>query len=131
MISLLLLVIFGLGMASFATQNTGVAHIVIANFLVPGVPLYVIVIGSMLLGIFISWLMSIIDTISSTLSIRDKDAKLKEAFKTIDALKKENDNLSNENTRLQEKDPHDIIEENSEEHEKRPSFFGQLKHSFS
>ncbi len=133
MIALILLVVFGLGAALFATQNTGVVHITLANYLFSGIPLYVIVIGSMLVGIFISWLISMIDSISSTITIHGKDNALKEAHQTIEKYKKENQALLMENEHLKgEREADMVIEENrNEAASPQPSFFHRIKHSFS
>ncbi len=132
MLALIILIVFGLGTAYFATQNTGVVHITIGNYLIQRIPIYVIVVGSILLGIFISWLISIVDSISSRITIYGKDSAIKEAYKTIETLKEENHNLEVENARLRG------IPDNSEDTEViekkdvkvRPSFFQTLKHSF-
>src|ERR1700689_574734 len=105
MSTLIILVVFSLGVAYFATQNTGIVHITLANFFTGGIPLYIVVIGSMLLGIFISWLISIVNYIFSTVKILGKEAKLKDAYRTIETLNKDNNDLLLENARLKgEKD---------------------------
>lgn len=136
MFSLIILIAFGLGVAYFATQNTGVVHINLANYFIEGVPLYVIVIGSMLLGIFVSWLISLVNSISSMLRIHGKEAELKEAYHTIDSLKKDNEALLQENRHLKkdQQSPYEQNENKENTHEEpvvRPSFFNRLRHSFT
>lgn len=136
MSTLIILVVFSLGVAYFATQNTGIVHITLANFFTGGIPLYVVVIGSMLLGIFISWLISIINYIFSTVKILGKEAKLKDAYRTIDTLNKENSDLHLENTRLKsEKGSSLPNEENNKrihgEDNSNPSFSQRIKQSFA
>lgn len=103
MLSLILLVIFGLGMAFFATQNTGMLHIWLGNYLLSGIPLYVVVIVSLLLGVVASWIISLADNFSSILTLHWKDSELKKAHKTIDELIRDNNELELENTRLKER----------------------------
>lgn len=136
MFSLLILIVFGLGVAYFATQNTGVVHINLANYFIEGVPLYVIVIGSMILGIFISWLISMVDSLSSILRIHGKEAELKEAYRTIESLKKDKEALFIENTYLKgdQKKPLKQSESNENTHKEqvmRPTFFTRIRHSFT
>lgn len=100
MFALIILVIFGLGMAFFATQNTIPTSISIANYRFTGIPLYMIAIGSLLLGVFISWIISITDAFSSTLAIHGKDSKIKDADRAIENLKEEIHELEIENARL-------------------------------
>lgn len=136
MSTLIILVAFSLGVAYFATQNTGIVHITLANFFTGGIPLYVVVIGSMLLGIFISWLISIVNYIFSTVKILGKEAKLKDAHRTIDTLNKENSDLLLENTRLKgEKGSSFANEDNNKriqvEDNSNPSLSQRIKQSFA
>ncbi len=132
MMSLMFLIIFGLATAFFATQNTGLVHITIANITLSSIPLYVIVIGSMLLGILISWLVKTIEFISSSLIIHEKDTQLKTALKTNESLSKEKAGLLVENQHLKEELQHErTIEENpKEEKTQRPSFLESVRHNF-
>lgn len=135
MFALILLVIFGLGMAYFATQNTGVVHILLGSFLFSGIPLYVIVIGALLLGIFISWLISMTDSISTSLTIHGKEHDLKKAQEKIEKLEGENHTLSVEIARLkgleelEEVEKHEVKE--SQNLSSHPSFFQHMRQSFS
>lgn len=135
MLSLFILFVFAFGVAYFATQNTSAASINLANFFVGSIPLYVIVIGSMLLGIFVSWLISVAGTISSSLTIHGKDAKLKEAYRTIESLKKDNNELLLENAHLKGEQNKPLTEkvnnETTQENTTNPSFLSRLKHSFN
>src|SRR6185436_12111375 len=103
MLSLLLLVIFGLGVAFFATQNTGLSHILLGGYLLKDIPVYVIVIASLLLGIFVSWLLSIADKFSTFFTIHGKESEIKRMQKEINDLRHENRVLETENNRLQGK----------------------------
>lgn len=113
MLALIVLVIFGLGMAYFATQNTLPISFTIGNYRFTNVPLYILAIGSLLLGIFISWIVSVMDDLSPSKGIDKTD-------KTIEELKEEKQELEVENARLKEK-----------EEAQRPSLIHRLKHSFS
>ena len=128
MLALILLVIFGLGVAFFATQNAGLTNIRIAGYIISGVPMYVAVIISLLLGVFISWLINLVDVISSTLTIHGKDSALQNANKTITTLEEEKHELEIENASLRGQ-KHEQIEESKKEYP-RPSFLNRLKHSF-
>lgn len=130
MLALIILMIFGLGTAYFATQNTGLVHIMFGNYLVQGIPLYIIVVGSILLGVFISWLVNIVDSFSSTRIIYGKDSALKKANKEIESLLVENQLLEKEITRLQKNE--NVVSEQSKEYGKaaNPSFVSRVRHSF-
>ncbi len=132
MFALILLILFSLGMAFFATQNTGPVDVHMANYLLPRVPIYMVVIGSMLLGIFISWLLSLLGTISSSLTIHGKDAALKKANDTIERLKEDKHNLELEIAHLngEQKEEHIVKEVDDETVEPTSSLTNRLKHNF-
>jgi hypothetical protein len=133
MFALIVLIIFGLGMAYFATQNTGVVHILIGSYLITGIPIYVIAIGAILLGVFISWLISMIDSFSSSMILHGKDSALKEARKNIDKLQEENRELTIEIANLKgQKGVREEVEEEKKEQESvlpRPSLFPHFRHN--
>ena len=137
MLSLIILVIFVFGMAYFATQNTGVVHILFGNYMLAGVPLYAIVIGSLLLGICISWLINITNAISSNITLHGKDTALQGAQQTITALREENHKLELEIAAMKQQititKKIDVQENNQAEEESldpHPSLFHRVRHSF-
>ncbi len=133
MAALIILILFGLGTAYFAIQNPGNVHIILGNYLIEGIPLYLLVAGSILFGVFVSWLINIIDSLSSTRIIHGKDSELSKAVKTIEKLSEENHALEMENAKL--KGEMGIAEEEIPDREERkinvsPSFFQRVRHSF-
>ncbi len=103
MFALIVLVIFGIGVAYFATQNTQSIAITILSYPIRSVPLYLIVLGSLLLGFVVSWIISLVDVISSALKIHGKESTIKEANKKIAELNKRIHQLELENERLKGK----------------------------
>lgn len=91
--SLILLIIFGLSVAYFATQNTGSVHLLLGNYLISSIPMYVVVVGSILFGVFVSWLISMVNTISTVFTLHGKDSALKNAEKEIEKLQEKNHEL--------------------------------------
>ncbi len=100
MLVLLILVIFGLAAAEFATQNTQTTSLIFANYTVRDVPMYAVALGGLLLGIFLSWIISLVDSVFSFFSIHGKDANLKESKKEVIELTKRVHKLEIENARL-------------------------------
>lgn len=127
MITLLLLILFGLGVGYFATQNVIGIPITLAGYTIEGTPLYIIVVGSLLLGVAISWIISLMRDISSSVALHGKDTALKSAHKTIEELKDSNYKLEVENAKLRGKPHEQIAMEDGREH---PSVLHQLKHAF-
>jgi len=56
MLSILLAVIFGLGVGYFATENTTPVALRFGEFVVENVPLYLVAVGSLLAGLVIAWI---------------------------------------------------------------------------
>lgn len=125
MITLILMGVIGLALAGFATQNTNAVTISFGNALIYEVPLYLLIIGSMMIGIAVSWLISITDTLATMFALRGKDATIHSANRTIESLKQEIHELELENARLE-----------GEKHEEQPvsahpPLLDRLKHSLS
>lgn len=136
MVTLFIVIVFGLGVAYFATQNTNAVSLNVANYFIEKVPLYVIVIVSILFGIFVSWLVSIANSIASVLRIHGKETELREAHHTIDSLKQDNNKLLIENAHLKgEREETVAYEEGGGSVQNRevthPSFVHRIKQSFT
>ena len=69
MLSILLAVVFGLGIGYFATENTVPVALRLGNLVLENVPLYLVAIGSLLAGLAIAWIFFFARTLSSTLPV--------------------------------------------------------------
>ncbi|MBI2264434.1 MAG: DUF1049 domain-containing protein [Armatimonadetes bacterium] len=99
MLILILGAVFGLLVAYFAVQNTAPVAIILAGY-ESTVPLYFVVIGSLLIGLLLSWITSLAESLSSFFTIHGKDSAIKEARKEIGELAIRIHELELENTRL-------------------------------
>ncbi|MCL6096299.1 MAG: lipopolysaccharide assembly protein LapA domain-containing protein [Patescibacteria group bacterium] len=100
MATLILIVLYGLFIAYFATQNTGPISLHFLNYTASGVPAYIAIVGALLVGLFLSWIISLANSISTGFTIRGKENKLKEAKKEAADLTKRLHELELENERL-------------------------------
>ena len=100
---IILAVIVGLGIGYFATQNTSLINLNFGPYLAPNIPLYLVVIGAVLLGLLLAWIFSLVNSLSSKITLHGKENKIKEDGKTIAELTREIHQLELENTRLKEK----------------------------
>ena len=82
MLVLLVGIIFGLAIGYFATQNTTLVTIQVAQYAFEEVPLYLVIVGSLFVGLFIAWILYFAKSISSTLAIHGRDHALKRARQT-------------------------------------------------
>jgi uncharacterized integral membrane protein len=101
MLSLLLLVICGIGIAFFSTQNTQTVDLTFLDYSTADVPVYMVVLVAFLSGIFICYIINTVNALSSSMKIHGKDTKLKESRKEIEELTRRIHKLELENERLQ------------------------------
>lgn len=95
-------VLFGLWFAYIATQNTAGLTLHFGGYSFRNIPVYGVLLGSFLVGLFVSWFLSAIGWVSSALTIRGKDSRINQAEKTITSLKRQIHDLEIENTVLKE-----------------------------
>lgn len=103
MSTLIVIVLFGLGFAFLATQNTGVSTFNLLGY-TWSLPMYLIVFGSLLIGFFISWIVSSINTLGTWFSLHGKDSKIRESKHTVGQLESKIRELELENAKLEGRD---------------------------
>lgn len=100
MATLIVTVLFGLIIAYFAIQNTGVITLNFLNYSVPGIPAYIVVVGALLVGLFLSWIISLVNSITTGFTIRGKESKIKDYRKENAELTKRIHQLELQNAKL-------------------------------
>jgi len=100
MLVLLVAVAFGLVIGYFATQNTTPVTIQVAEYSLQEVPLYLVIVGSLLAGLFIAWILYFARTVSSRLTIYGRDQAVKKSRQTVAELEQRIHELEAENARL-------------------------------
>lgn len=104
MLALLIAVVFGAAVGYFATQNTIPVTIRMAEYAIEDVPLYLVVIGSLLIGLFVAWILYVARSVSSSLAMRGKNSEVRRARETIAELETRVRDLEVENARLRTRD---------------------------
>ena len=89
MLSLIVTILFGLGVAYFALQNSMNVVIHMGNYTLIGVPVYAVVVISILVGVLISWVISGLNSLAAYLALRGKDKVIKEDKRTISQLRQD------------------------------------------
>src|SRR5581483_6631696 len=118
--ALLVALLIGAGVAFFAVQNTHFITLTIANYAIPGVPLYVVVIGALVLGVIISLVLHLIGSFSSLLETRGKDTALANTERENKVLRQQLQTLRIENARLRGERP--AAQNREQVHEDRPRY---------
>jgi uncharacterized integral membrane protein len=106
MLVLLVAVLFGLGIGYFATENTIPVTIRLAEYALEDVPLYLVVVGSLLIGLFIAWILYIARSVSTRLTIYGKDQVVRKTRRNVADLEQRVHELEVENERLRLRDAH-------------------------
>lgn len=132
MLSLIVTILFALAIAYFAIQNTMGVTLVLANNILTSVPLYFIVIGSVLTGVILASIISGLNAFSAYRTLRGKEQIIKEDQRQIHDMQEKIMSLEAENTQLRtenERRTDDVRTiDHDEERVQRPSFFHSLFH---
>ena len=103
MLLLLVIILFGILLAVFATQNTQPASITLATYRLTDIPMYVVLMGSLLVGVLMSWVLSLFGAASSFFTLRRRESTIHGMDRTIADLKRKNHDLEVENVKLRER----------------------------
>ena len=113
MLAFIFTVIFSVGVAYFATQNTSTVTLHVSSYVWSGIPIYLVMLGSLLVGLLFAWIFQVLNAISSSMAWRNKENALKEEKKVNLDLTKRLHQLELENTKLTATEGRDALENNS------------------
>lgn len=100
MLTLILLLVVSGGMVYLAQGNLMQVTLHVGTYVVNGVPLFYVIIGSMLAGLVLAYLVHLINVIVVAFSMRGKDSKIKQSKKEIAELTKRIHQLELENEKI-------------------------------
>lgn len=86
--------------AYFAIQNTGAVSLNFLNYTIPGIPIYIVIVGALLTGLFISWIISVVNGIGTGFTLQGKESKIKDYKKENAELIRQIHQLELENSRI-------------------------------
>ena len=104
MVVLLVAVIFGIAIAYFGMQNISPVTIRLNEYVWNDVPLYLVIVGSLFVGLFIAGILYFARSVSSRLTIYGKDRAMKKARHTVGDLEQRVRELEAETARLKATD---------------------------
>ena len=113
MVTFVLIIIFGVVFSYFATLNTDSITIDLGFDKLYGVPIYLALLMSFGVGLFIAALIYLVRYMSSNMTLGEKEKNLKDANKRIAELTKEVHKLELENTKLASENGKQSIDEDS------------------
>lgn len=100
MLSILLMVVFGIAFGFFATQNTTPVTIQVGELLMADVPLYLVAGGSLLAGLLIAWIFYFARTVSASVTIFGKERETIRTKRTMADLEQKISELEAANAGL-------------------------------
>lgn len=111
MLTLILFLVFGAGMAYLAQGNLIPVTLHFGSYVFSEVPLFYIIIGSLLIGLGLAYFTIVINSIFTSFTMRRKDHKISEGksdivdlTKRIHQLELENEKLKNNSTAVEPQD---------------------------
>ena len=100
MITIILILIIGSIFVYLAQNNLTPVTLHIGSTVITNIPLFYVIVGSLLTGLTIAYLIHLINSIFVSFSMHGKDAKIKHAKNQIDDLTKRLTQLEKENEKL-------------------------------
>src|SRR5258708_39694239 len=100
MATLITLVVFGIIAALFANQNNSGATIYLGSTTLQNIPLYLVVLGSMLVGLIMAWVINLIEGVFTGVKILGKNQAIKSGQKELEKLQGKIHELEIENAKL-------------------------------
>jgi len=129
-VALILTTIVGLVFAYLATQNTVRVDLNLSGYVL-NIPIYLVALGSLLIGFLISSIVSIIDSISAFFTIHDKDHKIRVGQRTVGQLEDRIQQLEIENAQLKGQKGEQVNSQKAIEKEHHPRLIDRLRHNLS
>ncbi|OGM20635.1 hypothetical protein A2955_02950 [Candidatus Woesebacteria bacterium RIFCSPLOWO2_01_FULL_37_19] len=103
MIILILVIVFGITFAYFATQNTAFISLYFGPYVLPNVPIYLVILGSMACSILIAGIVYLVRSLASNLTLSEKEGQLKSLKKELAEVTRTAHKLELENAKLKSK----------------------------
>lgn len=103
MLRLIILLVFGSVMAYLSLENTLAVPVTLFGYTFPHVPLFFVIIGSMLGGILLAYVIHLVQSLFTALILRSKDKKIRDERNELAELTKKYHQLEIENAELKTK----------------------------
>jgi len=111
MFTLIIFLVVGSIMVYLAQNNLMLVTLQLGKYVFPGIPLFYIIIGSLLTGLGLAYLINLFNSIFTSLTMHRKDKKIKQTkgeiidlTKQIHQLELENERLKNNSTVIEPQD---------------------------
>lgn len=126
----MLTIIIGVGIAFFSRYNTSGITLTIGDYSYFNIPLYVITVGTYMLGILLAWIIEVPQAIGTTLQIMGLGHTIRSGNNTILGLQNKIKKLEIENIKLTQHN-HSIITNHHTDGNYRPNIIHNFLHRFN
>ncbi len=100
MLSLIIVLVVGSIIAYLSLQNTTLVSVHLLDYTISDLPLYYVIIGSMLIGLLLSYVIYLGHSIYTSIRLHSKDKKLRHEKEEVAELTKRIHKLELENVKL-------------------------------
>ena len=128
MIGLILTLVIAVALSYFALQNTQPVTVRLQGYVFDGIPLFLVAMASMVIGIAVSFAISLVDSLSNAFTLLGKDHKIRETERTAEVYENKIRDLEVENERLRGKTHHDYATQSAFS---KPNVVQRLRHRLS
>lgn len=111
MLTLIFVVILGVGVALFAMQNTAPTSLSLWQYKISDIPTYIVALAPFVIGLFIAWFINLVKDLSQRLTIGEQKDEIKREKQEIAELTKKVHKLEIEDTKLKAEKGEDIDED--------------------
>lgn len=102
MLSLIFTVIFAIFIAYFAVQNRNLVDLRFGTYLISGVPIYLVVLGSILVSLLFAGIIVLVNTVFSTFTLLGRNNTIRRTASENEKLELKLQELEAENEKLKE-----------------------------
>ncbi len=110
MLSLILLLAVGAGIAFLALQNTELVSLTFLDYTVTNVPLYAVIIGSLFAGVSLAYVIYLVHSFSTAMKIRSQRKKIEQKKEEVVELTKKVHQLELDNEGLKKAHTPEVID---------------------
>lgn len=130
MIGLILTLIIGLAIAYFSKNSSSDINIALGDSQYFNIPLYMITVGTYLLGILLAWIIEIPQSIATTFQIMGLGRSVKSGNNTIASLQNKINRLEIENSKLHNHNKSILMNRPTDDYIK-PNFIHNILHKLN
>lgn len=113
MLMLIFLIVVGAAFSFFSLQNTDVVTLSFLNYDFPNLPINYVIIGSILFGVILAYIINFINSISTSFKIRGQNKQIEQERREVAELTKRVHQLELENVGLKNENDPENIDHNS------------------